>query len=149
MNIYYVYAYLRLDGTPYYIGKGKKRRAFVQHQYVNCNDRSRIRFISENLDEDAALELEVRLIQYFGRKDKGTGILRNMTDGGEGQSGWIMPESERQRISKLHRGRKQTPESIAKRIAACTGKKRSDEAKRRMSEAAKRRYSKPLEHPLQ
>jgi hypothetical protein len=48
-----------------------------------------IQIIQDNLNENEAFNLECKLIAQYGRKDLGTGILRNMTDGGEGVSGRI------------------------------------------------------------
>jgi hypothetical protein len=87
MNNYYTYAYLREDGTPYYIGKGKGKRAWDKRHRVHLpTDMSRIQIIKDHLTNDEAKTLEIELIAKYGRKDLGTGILYNQTDGGDGAS---------------------------------------------------------------
>jgi len=133
MNNFYVYAYLREDGTPYYIGKGKGRRAYLNGRippkpaYIE-----RIQMVKVNLTEEEAFNLECKLIMEYGRRDLGTGILQNRTAGGEGVSGRIA-----------------TPESIQKRISKNTGKKRTPEQKERMRQAQLTRKQKTEEEKLQ
>lgn len=101
MYIYYVYAYLRENNTPYYIGKGKGNRAFKKHGKLPVpKDKSKIVFIFQDLIEQDAHELECLLIKFHGRKDNGTGILRNLTDGGEGRSGAIVSDETRKKLQK-------------------------------------------------
>ncbi len=84
MNEYYTYAYLREDKTPYYIGKGKKNRLFYKYG-KNCKppkDKSKIIKLKQNLTEEEAFKHEIYMIAVFGKKCDGTGILMNISDGG-------------------------------------------------------------------
>ena len=104
--MYYIYAYLRQDGTPYYIGKGKGRRAWQHNHTINLpEDKSYIVIMEKNLTEVGSLALERRYIRWYGRKDNGTGILRNLTDGGEGQSGFTHSNKTKQEMSKSRTGK--------------------------------------------
>jgi len=128
-NNFYVYAYLRNKdsvtakaGTPYYIGKGIDNRAYVKHVTPVPKDKNNIIFLKENLTEQEAHNLEIELIAKFGRKDLGTGILNNKTNGGEGLSN---PSAEtRKKLSEAKRNE-------------------SDETRQKRSESAKNRIRTP------
>ena len=144
MNIYnktnppkgfYIYAYLRADGTPYYIGKGKGIRAWKQHSIKGKgahtpNDNSRIFICETNLTELGAFALERRYIRWWGRKDLGTGVLQNMSDGGQGTSGVkkTVSEETKRKIGSANKGRVQSSEERSKRSLALKGIKPSDKS---------------------
>lgn len=117
---YYTYAYLREDKTPYYIGKGKRNRIHKKHM-VPIPPEDRILFLKKNLTEEDAKKHEIYMISVFGRKNNGTGILRNLTDGGEGSS-----------------GRKLSKETIERMSIAAKNRKISDEGRKKLSERSKR-----------
>lgn len=182
-NSFYVYVYRDLAGNPFYVGKGhgkrsrhhlhachnSKRRSYRTMFYTKLRKMARldeepvIEKIKDNLDEEVAFQWERYHIALWGRRDIGTGILCNHTDGGEGQTGLRHSEESRQKmrevqtphlreLSKAQRGVKlsdahranlstarrkwkHTPESMAKTHRAHVGMKRSAETCRRISEA--------------
>ena len=123
-NNYYIYVYLdpRKKGVfiygeyefgyePFYIGKGKEERLnklFGRNEYFK-NKVSKIKEsgleplvikLKGNLTEDDSFLLEIELIDIIGRKDLESGPLINFTDGGEGVSGRVVSEGEREKSRK-------------------------------------------------
>ena len=156
MNNYYTYAYLREDGTPYYIGKGSGNRAFLQLNHkIKTPDKSRIILLKNNLTEEEANKHEVYMINVYGRKDNKTGILRNLTNGGEGVSGLKHTEETKKKMkrpksedhkkklrdsikSKWNNGEYNREEYRMREL----GKKQSEETIRKKIEGMKKYYEK-------
>jgi hypothetical protein len=138
--MYYVYAYLREKasaiadaGTPYYIGKGKNKRAWSKDHLVKVpDDKNNIVLVECGLTLIGALAIERRLIKWYGRVDANSGILRNRTDGGDGAENTIMSEETKQKMRK--------PKHSffgAKISKALKGKPKSEAHKKSLSEAGK------------
>ena len=146
---YYTYAYLREDGTPYYIGKGKGNR-WTDKNGKNCippNDKSKIIKLKQNLTEEEAFRHEIYMIALFGKKCDGTGILMNIADGGNappiyyGEDSPTKRPEVRKKIGDALRGRKGHTHSLE------TRKKISESHKERLKNNPRppEFYSKNLE----
>jgi hypothetical protein len=126
LSHFYVYALFRESGVPLYIGKGcgdrwlhheKRARNGVggyKHEIIRGMQARGLEVIKvklhEGLTEAVAHAYEVALIRAIGRGQAGP--LVNLTDGGDGVSGFKHPP-----------GKKRSPEHVAKVAAARRGKK--------------------------
>jgi hypothetical protein len=89
-----VYEHIRSDtNTIFYIGIGKKnsrayskcsRNTYWKNIVKKCNNIFNINILHDKLSWEDACEKEKQYIKEYGRIDNSTGILCNMTDGGEG-----------------------------------------------------------------
>lgn len=150
--MFYVYLHIERDtGLPFYVGKGKHydsrvprmerqdtRSIFWKHVAEKHGWYSDI--IAEFDTEQEAFECERSVIKFFGRRDKGTGILVNLTDGGEGNAGTFFTEERRRKMSA---GRKGIPVSaeVRKKMSDAAkkrkGRKHSEETKQKLRERCK------------
>ena len=129
----FVYCYLRSKdsktgamGTPYYVGIASHwRRPIARHRHSAPvpKDHRFIRILRQGLTWEEVCKWEQRYIAHYGRKDKKTGILLNMTDGGEGFPGLIVSEETRRKKSKAQMGHKLTEE--AKRLIGKASRERT------------------------
>lgn len=117
----YVYGETEFDFEPFYVGKGMGARCY-EHLY-ECNLNGKIIVnefknniikkiiketnqlpiiikIKENLSEQEAFNLEVKMIKIIGRRNLGKGPLTNLTDGGEGGYIHIWTYEEKERLRK-------------------------------------------------
>ena len=99
--MYYTYAYLREDGSPYYIGKGSGKRMYVKkgRTIPAPLDKDRIIKLKDNLTEEDAFRHEKYMISVIPN-------LHNLTEGGEGTTGRIMSEEQKNNLSNYWKGTK-------------------------------------------
>jgi len=136
MAQFYSYLWLRRDTTPYYAGKGSGRRAFINADHgVHCPASDSRILVFMHATEAEAFESEKSFIRWFGRKDLGTGCLRNRTDGGDAPIN--QGPATRQKQSAAAKRRAQTPEGLAhlRRVGRMSKPLRSEEHRRHLSES--------------
>lgn len=113
----YVYRHIRHDkNEPFYIGISKsdkyyyrayatERRNKFWNNIVKKTSYS-VEIILDNIDFETAKIKEKEFILLYGRKDKKTGSLVNLTDGGDGIVGRVVTEEQRKLLSLSKKGEK-------------------------------------------
>lgn len=140
----FVYAhYRKTDSSIFYIGVAKSEKRFTSKYSRNVYWKNIVEkngfyydILFKSDDWGTCLKKEIELIKYYGRFNNNTGILCNMTDGGEGCVN--LSTESKNKISNKLRGVKRSDEFKANCIKRMQGTKASIETRFKMSESHKK-----------
>ncbi len=139
--MFYVYVHRKKsDSSIFYVGKGTKDRAYRKkgrnrywHNIVNKHGYY-VEIVQNHISEWVALELEKYLISEY----KNLGYkLCNLTEGGEGISGYAHTEEAKKRVSIANTGKTHTEEARKKMSESRKGRKLSPESIKQISDKMK------------
>jgi hypothetical protein len=137
---------------PFYIGKGSDDSIYYRRAYAKKGRNNywkkivaktdyKVEILLDELTHSNALEKEIEFIKMYGRVDIKTGILCNMTDGGEGCYGVLKTEEHRAKlrgvIGKWMLGKKHSEET--KKKMSIRSSNISDETRKKISDKVKGR----------
>jgi group I intron endonuclease len=140
----HVYGGYSLPFEPFYVGKGHGKRAWNHTDIVKRGGKSAnphkdrviakllklgltpvVKILKESLTEDDAFKLEKSLISLIGRMNLHTGPLFNLSEGGEGNSGYGWSQEQRDAWARKvsgegnpYFGRVHSDEARAKMVAS-------------------------------
>lgn len=145
----YVYRHIRLDtNQPFYIGIGtdgtykraneKSRRSEYWKRIISKTEYD-VEILFDNVSPEFAKQKEIEFIKLYGRVDTGTGILCNMTDGGDGTFNKVYTPEYRKKLSD--KAKERGPQPQLQKIIEYRRTKHvvTEEIRRKISDANKGR----------
>jgi len=127
---YYLYRHIRLDkNEPFYIGIGKIYKKYLSEHYGNgqrykrawdfaqrsdlwkkvfskCNKNIRVEILFESSDRNFIKQKEIEFVSLYGRINLKTGILTNLTPGGDCGSESLFSEERRERLRQIGKNKR-------------------------------------------
>lgn len=154
---HYLYRHIRIDkNEPFYIGIGTKQPRIhnsIKAEYRRAHETNRkesyiwnnivnktsykIEILFESNDYNFIKEKEIEFIFLYGRINNNTGILSNMTNGGDGFIGYIPSKEKIEKHKIFMTGRKQSQKEKQKRNDSRKGYLHSEETKLKISNSHK------------
>jgi len=110
---YFVYALVDENNKYFYIGKGNKNRLkrtlyCKNNNYLKQSEIKKVKKITGKYptikvlvksSEEYCFDIEKKLIKHYGKRIDNSGILCNMSDGGDGAAGLKISEKRKQQLS--------------------------------------------------